>query len=228
MQNKYGVIMKKQVYVSVSTDPIKEYHKVIEYAQSLQGVADFIHCDVKDGVFVDNKAYDAGLVNNINQNCLTMLDVHLMCSEPLKLIDDYAKAGANIITIHYEAFANKNDIVLAHNKIKEYGALAGLALKPETSVREIKMFLHDFDVILVLGVNPGASGQKFLPQTLEKIKQLASERENNDLKFKIEVDGGVNTENAEEITEAGADMLVSGAFIYKAQNREVAIQKLKK
>ncbi len=219
--------MKNNIYVSVSTDPIKEYQKVVEYAKSLQGIADLIHCDVKDGVFVSSKNFDAGLTRNINQNCLTMLDVHLMCSEPLKMIDDYLKAGANIVTIHYEAFEDKNDIVLALNKLKDAKALAGLAIKPETEIKEIKMFLHDFDIILVLGVQPGASGQKFIPSALDKIKLLDEIREKNDFKFKIEVDGGVSVDNAQELISAGADILVSGSFIYKAQDRQAAINSLK-
>ncbi len=220
--------MKKNVYVSVSTDPIKEYHSIIEYAKSLQGVADFIHCDVKDGQFVSGIAFDSGLVYNLNQNTLTMLDVHLMCQEPSKLIDSYIKAGANILTVHYEAFSSPEDLVGAIKKIKRGGALAGLSIKPETPVKEIKMFLYDVDVVLVLGVTPGASGQKFIPQTLEKIRQLRQERANNDLHFKLEVDGGVNDTNAQEIVEAGADVLVSGAYVYKAVKREEAIASLKK
>ncbi len=219
--------MKKQVYISVSTDPIKEYQKVVEYAKSLQGIADFIHCDVKDGKFVSSKNFDAGLVNNINQNCLTMLDVHLMCSEPMKMIDDYLKAGANIITIHYEAFSDKNDIMIALNKIKQAKALAGIAIRPETEVKDIKMFLHDFDIVLVLGVEPGASGQKFIPSTLDKIVLLNSLREQNDFKYKIEVDGGVCLENVQELVNAGGDILVSGNYVFKATNRKQAIESLK-
>ncbi len=220
--------MKNNIYVSVSTDPIKEYQKVVEYAKSLQGKADLIHCDVKDGIFVSSKNFDAGLTRNINQNCLTMLDVHLMCKEPLKMIDDYLKAGANIVTVHYEAFEDKNDIVLALDKIKSAKALAGLAINPETEIKDIKMFLHDFDVILVLGVEPGASGQKFIASALDKIKLLDQIREKNDFKYKIEVDGGVSIDNSQELISAGADILVSGSFIFKAQNKESAINSLKK
>ncbi len=215
------------IYVSVSTDPVKEYSKVVEYAKNLQGIADMIHCDVKDGIFVSSKNFDAGLTRNINQNCLTMLDVHLMCKEPLKMIDDYLKAGANIVTIHYEAFEDKNDIVLALDKIKSAKALAGLAIKPETEIKDVKMFLHDFDIILVLGVEPGMSGQKFIPSVIDKIKLLDQIREKNDFKYKIEVDGGVSEENAQELISLGVDILVSGSFVYKSQNRKATIEKLK-
>lgn len=219
--------MKKQVYVSVSTDPIEEYQLICEYAKEMQANADFLHCDIMDGKFVPKKTYDAQLVHNINQNSLIMLDVHLMCDEPLKLIDDYLKAGANIITIHYEAFKNKNDLILALNKIKQGKALAGLSIKPETPVSEVKVYIHDFDLILVMSVEPGASGQKFMPESLEKIKELDRIRESNDYHYKIEVDGGVNANNAKEIVSAGADILVSGSFVYKSHNRKLAIEELK-
>lgn len=219
--------MKKYIYVSVSTDPIQEYQKIADYALQMQGQADFLHCDVMDGEFVKNKTYDAQLVYSINQHSLTMLDVHLMCNEPLKIINDYLKAGANIITFHYEAFKNKNDIVEALNKIKEGKALAGLAFSPKTKVSDIKVYIHDFDVILVMSVEPGESGQKFMPEALEKIKELNKLREENGYKFKIEVDGGINAENVGEIIEAGADMIVSGSFVYKSQDKAQAIEILR-
>lgn len=219
--------MKKDVYISVSTDPIKEYQQICEYAREMQGVADFIHCDIMDGKFVPKTTYDSQLVANINSNSLIMMDVHLMCEEPLEMIDDYLKAGANIITVHYEAFADKNDIIKALEKIKKANALAGISVKPSTSVNEIKMYAHDFDVVLVMSVEPGASGQKFMPEALKKIKQLDQLRFSNNYKYKIEVDGGVNIDNAKKIIEAGADMLVSGSYVYNSQDKKNAIETLK-
>ena len=219
--------MKKEVYVSVSTDPVKEYQGVLEYAKKLQGHADFLHCDVMDGKFVERMTYDAGLVNNINQNSLIALDVHLMCEEPLLSINSYLQAGANIITVHYEAFKNKNDIVHAINEIKKGGALAGISFKPSTKIKEFKIFLHNIDVVLVMSVEPGLSGQKFMPEALKSIRELDRIRRENNYNFKIEVDGGVNGSNASQIIEAGADMLVSGSFIYKADNKIKAIKQLK-
>ena len=146
--------MKKEVYISVSTDPIKEVHAVVDYAKKMQGHADFLHCDVMDGNFVEKQTYDHNLVNNINQNSLIALDVHLMCQEPIELIDDYLHAGANIITIHYEAFRNRNEILQASHIIKKGNALAGISIKPNTKIKDIKMYLHDFDVVLVMSVEP--------------------------------------------------------------------------
>lgn len=219
--------MKKEVFVSVSTDPMSEYQLICEYAQEMQGVSDFLHCDIMDGKFVPKVTFDDQLVANINSNSLIMLDVHLMCEEPLEIIDDYLKAGANIITVHYEAFKDKNDIIKVLHKIKKANALAGISIKPETPVNEIKIYAHDFDVILVMSVEPGASGQKFMPEAFEKIKQLDEIRKANNYKYKIEVDGGVNSDNAAKIAEAGADMLVSGSYVYKARDRRKAIESLK-
>ncbi len=219
--------MKRQVYISVSTDPIKEYQMICEYAKEMQNYADFLHCDIMDGKFVEGRTYDSQLVSNINQNSLIMLDVHLMCDEPLKLIDEYIKAGANIITVHYEAFKNKNDIMVALEKIKEGKALAGLAINPETSVNEIKVYIHDFDIIMVMSVEPGASGQKFIAGSEKKVAQLNEIRENNNFKYKIEIDGGINATNVKDVISAGADIIVSGNFVYKSNNRQEAITLLK-
>lgn len=219
--------MKKHIDISVSTDPMKDYQAITEYARLMQGVADFLHCDVMDGKFVPAKTFDAQLVGNINQHSLIMLDVHLMCDEPLKMIEEYAAAGANILTVHYEAFKNKNDIIAAVRKIKSLNMLAGLSIKPETDIKEIKMYVHDFDIILVMSVEPGASGQKFMPEALEKIKLLDEIRTENDFKYKIEVDGGVNVENAAQIISAGADMLVSGSYVFKSADRAQAIASLR-
>ena len=219
--------MKKYIYVSVSTDPIKEYQRIAEYTKEMQGYADFLHCDVMDGKFVPAKTYDSQLVYDINQHSLIMLDVHLMCDEPLKSLDDYLKAGANILTVHYEAFKNKNDLIIAKQRIKDAHALAGLAINPDTDINEVKIYVHDFDVILVMSVYPGASGQKFIPQTVKKIEELNSLRESNDYKYKIEVDGGINEDNVKEVIDAGADIVVSGSFIYKSHDKIKAIELLR-
>ena len=219
--------MKKNVYVSVSLDPVKEHQKKIEYAKTLQGYADLIHCDVMDGKFVERTTFDENLVRNINANCLTMLDVHLMCQEPLALIEGYLQAGSNIITLHYEAFEDKNDIMEAFKMIKKGKALVGLSLKPDTKVKDIKMYLHDVDVVLVMSVEPGLSGQKFMTETLKKIEELDFIRKQNDFKYKIEVDGGIDNETAKACVEAGADILVSGSYIFNAKSQKEAINSLK-
>lgn len=215
-------------YVAVSTDPIKSYEEIVEYAKEMQDKADLLHCDVMDGKFVQSKTYDWAMVENLNQNTALMLDVHLMLDEPLQSIENYIKAGANIVTLHYEAFKKKEDLVKAINLVKSMKALVGLSIKPETSFKEIRLFCYNIDVLLVMSVEPGKSGQKFISDTFEKVKQIAKFRHDNNLNFKIEVDGGVNAENAKGLREAGVDILVSGSYVFGATDRKKAIESLKK
>lgn len=218
--------MKKKTLISVSTDPIEDYQTLQEYAKSLQGKADFLHCDVMDGVFVKRKTLSAQLVNNINASSLIMLDVHLMCQEPAKMIKEFAKAGANIITVHYEAF---KDIEKLDNVIDEIHAnkvLAGIAINPQTPVKDIKICLYKTDLVLVMSVVPGQSGQKFISDSVEKIEELAKLRSFNGYNYKIEVDGGINFETAKKAVDAGADILVSGSFVYNSKDRDGVIETL--
>lgn len=219
--------MKRKIYVSVSTDPVKDHSKVVDYAKKMQGKADMLHCDIMDGVFVKAKTYDSELLNHINENSLIMLDVHLMCKEPLDQVKDYLDAGANIVTLHYEAFKNKEDIIKANKLIHQRDALAGISISPATPVSDIKMFVHDFDVVLVMSVVPGASGQSFMEESLGKIEELDKLRRENNYRFKIEVDGGINGENVQKVIDAGADMIVSGSYVYKSENRRKAIESLR-
>ncbi len=219
--------MKKNIYISVSTDPIKEYQKITEYVKEMQGQADLLHCDVMDGEFVSNETYNYNLVKSLNDNTLLMLDVHLMIAKPEMIYLNYIEAGANILTLHYEAVENKEVLPTVFKNIHDRHTLAGLAIKPETSFKEIKMFLYDVDLVLVMSVEPGASGQKFMSEALDKIKELDKFRQENNLSYKIEVDGGVNDQNAKSIVEAGADILVSGNYVYNSQDRQKAIEILR-
>ncbi len=220
--------MRKSVDISVSTDPLSDFQNIIDYAKLLQGKADMLHCDVMDGKFVEKQTFDYSLIKSINASSLIMLDVHLMTAEPEATLEKYIKAGANILTVHYEAFSNKAQLIKAMQLIKSKNCLAGLSFKPETTVKEISNFLYYADIVLVMGVQPGASGQSMLPQTFDKVKSLANFRQANKLTFKIEVDGGVNEQNTKLLSEMGADILVSGSYIFKAEDKEKAIKKLKK
>ena len=219
--------MKRNVEVSVSTDPIGDYQNIIEYAKQMQGVADFLHCDIMNKNFVSKDTYDFNLVKNINRNSLIMLDVHLMVSEPTDDIEKYIDAGANIITLHYEAFADKEDLVEAIKYIKENYTLAGISLKPNTSFSEVRTYAFNADLILVMGVEPGASGQGMIPEMVDKVKEICKFREENNLKFKIEFDGGVNLENSKLLVDAGVDILVSGSCVYNSKDRKKTIEMLK-
>lgn len=219
---------KRTVDIAVSTDPVKDYQELLEYAQSMQTIADFLHCDIMDGKFVENKTFDSRFVATINSKTLIPLDVHLMTSEPLASIEDYLKAGANIVTVHYEAFKNKKELLAAFKLIRSYHALAGFSFKPKTPVHEIKSYLFYADIVLLMSVEPGVSGQQLIESTYERLKDLNKFRHENNLNYKIEIDGGVNDQNAHLLSELGADMLVSGNFVYKATDRAKAIKKLKK
>ena len=219
--------MKKNVYVAVSTDPVPGYQEIIDYAKEMQSVADFLHCDVMDGQFVSKFTYDETLIKNINSESLIMLDVHLMTQEPLEKIQAYIDAGANFLTVHYEAFKNKKDLVETLQYIKSKGALAGISFKPGTLFKHVKPYCFDVDIILVMSVEPGASGQRFIFNTYEKIKEINKFREDNSLSFKIAVDGGVSPENSKILVDYGVDVLVSGSLVYKSSYRKKAIKDLK-
>lgn len=219
---------RNYVDISVSTDPISDYQEIIEYTKMLQGEADFIHCDVMDGLFVPKKTYEHTVVDSINQNTLTMLDVHLMVKEPMEQLENYIRAGANILTVHYEAFEDKELLTKALKYIQSRGVLAGLAFNPSTPFTDVKLFCYDIDLLLVMSVEPGASGQKMIANISSRIKNIFDFRQANNLNFKIEVDGGVNDENAQSLIEAGADMLVSGSYVFKSKDRKEAISQLKK
>lgn len=219
--------MKKVVDIAVSTDPINDYQNIIEYAKQMQNIADFLHCDIMNENFVSKNTYDFNLVNNINDSSIIMLDVHLMEYEPSENISKYIQAGANIITVHYEAFDNKDDLVDALKYIRAHNVLAGISLKPSTAFKDIRSFVFGCDVVLIMGVEPGASGQETIPEMIDRVKEVDEFRKNNNLRFKIEFDGGVNLKNCRKIVENGADILVSGNFVYSSKNRKDAVQKLK-
>lgn len=219
--------MKRRVDIAVSTDPISDYQQIIEYAKEMQGIADFLHCDVMNENFVPKNTYDYNLVSNINRNSLIMLDVHLMVNEPIEDIPEYIEAGANIITVHYEAFEDKENLVRTINFIKENDVLAGISLKPKTQFKEIRSFAFNCDVILVMGVEPGASGQNMQKEMIDKVKEIYEFRQSNNLNFKIEFDGGVNLENVKQLIDAGVDILVSGSYVYKSADRKNAVISLR-
>ncbi len=219
--------MKKNIDVAVSTDPIGDYQNIIEYAKSMQGIADLLHCDIMNENFVGKNTFDFNLVRSINARTLIMLDVHLMQKEPSEDISKYIEAGANIVTVHYEAFDNKEDLVAAMNFIKANHALAGLSLKPSTPFKEVRSFAFNADLILIMGVEPGASGQEMIESMIDKVKEVDEFRRENNLNFKIEFDGGVNLQTAKKLVENGVDILVSGSFVYNSKNRADAVSKLK-
>ncbi len=219
--------MDKTILIAPSTDPIKSVNAIIDYAESVKHDADFLHCDIMDGVFVENKTYSFRALRAINEKTLLPLDVHLMIDNPTKHINDFLNAGANILTVHYEAYKNKEQLIKDLKHIQEFGALSGLSIKPHTSVSEIIPYLYYIDVVLVMSVEPGKSGQKFIESTYEKVAQLNKIKIDYDVDFKIEVDGGVNPSISRNLKKFGADILVSGSYIYESENRLEAISSLR-
>lgn len=185
--------------------------------------ADWIHVDVMDGHFVPNITIGIPVVKSIKKVTTLPLDVHLMIENPEKYIEDFANAGADILTFHYEAVKKENIKPLITN-IKNLGVKAGLSIKPKTQPEEIIEFLPDLDLVLVMTVEPGFGGQKFMADCAEKIKVIKQHATQN---LFIQVDGGINAETGEICTKYGANSLVAGSYIYKAENIKEAISSLK-
>ena len=183
-----------------------------------KGGADLIHVDVMDGHFVPNLTIGPPVIKVLRQYSTLPFDVHLMISPVHKYIKDYAEAGADIITIHPEATENIESSV---NLIKKLNKKIGLSLNPDTSIEIIEKFLSSIDLVLIMSVYPGFGGQKFIPNIVNKIKKLKSIKEKKNLKFDIEVDGGINFDNSKLVVEAGANILVSGTTIFKNNNGNI-------
>ena len=183
-----------------------------------EGGADMIHIDVMDGHFVPNLTIGPPVIKALRKQCSLKFDVHLMISPVHKYIDSYAEAGADIITIHPEATENLEASIL---KIKELNKIVGVSLNPESKIDLIEKFLDKIDLVLIMSVNPGFGGQKFMPEVLEKIKELKKIKEKKNINFDIEIDGGINFDNFKIAIEAGANILVSGTTIFKSNDGDI-------
>ncbi len=183
-----------------------------------EGGADMIHVDVMDGHFVPNLTIGPPVIKSLKKHSSIQFDVHLMISPVHKYIDDYADAGADIITIHPEATDNLSSSI---TKIKELNKKVGVSLNPETKIDAIISHLDKIDLVLIMSVNPGFGGQKFMPEVLKKIKELKKLQAEKNIDFDIEIDGGINFENSKKAIEAGANILVSGTTIFKSNNGDI-------
>lgn len=189
-----------------------------------KGGASWIHCDIMDGHFVPNISFGPSVVSAAKKAAPgAFLDVHLMIQHPDKYVEDFVQAGADLITVHYETCPHLHRSI---QNIKKYGVMAGVAVNPATPLHNITPILEDVDLVLIMSVNPGFGGQSFIPNTYQRLQELAEIRNQQELGFLIEVDGGVNLKNITKIAKAGADVLVTGSSVFRAEDITARVEEL--
>ena len=189
--------------------------------------AEYIHVDVMDGMFVPSISYGMPVIKSIRKSTGKVFDVHLMISEPIRYIADFAASGADMITVHVEACS---DVVATIEKIREYKLKVGITLNPDTPVSAIKPYLNRVDMVLIMSVNPGFGGQKFIPESLDKIREARKMITDQGLSVDIQVDGGIYQTNVKEVLDAGANIIVAGSAVFKgdpAENTKAMMEILK-
>ena len=190
-----------------------------------EGGADYIHVDVMDGHFVPNISFGAPVIASVRKNTSIIFDVHLMITNPKRYVDDFLRAGADIITFHYESDDDPRDVM---QYIKSKEARVGMSIKPATPAEVVFPFLEELDMVLVMTVEPGFGGQKMIPETIEKVRAIRKYADERGIKIDIQVDGGINNDNLKYATEAGANVIVAGSAVFNAPRAKDVIDKMKR
>jgi len=213
--------MKTIISPSILGGSFSNMEKIIRSLD--QSKAEYIHFDVMDGDFVPNLTFGPQFISNLRNQTKKVFDVHLMINRVGKFLDDYIKAGSDIITFHTEIEENLSELI---SQIKDKNVRAGIAIKPNTQWEEIKSLLHIIDQVIVMTVEPGFGGQSFMDNQIEKIKSISNYIKENNLSVDIEIDGGVNFETGKICIDAGANILVAGSFLFKQENLLTATNEL--
>jgi ribulose-phosphate 3-epimerase len=215
--------MKTIISPSILGGSFSNMEKIISSLD--QSEAEYIHFDVMDGDFVPNLTFGPQFISNLRNQTKKVFDVHLMINRVSKFLDNYIKAGSDIITFHIEIEENLSELI---SKIKDKDIKAGIAIKPKTPWEEIKSLLHSIDQVIIMTVEPGFGGQSFMDSQIDKIKSISNYIKENNLSVDIEIDGGVNYETGKICRDAGANILVAGSFLFKQENLLTATNELNK